>query len=103
MDCLVAFLPAIVNAWLSHLFDSDPGCSLVKLYWELQRARTGHLWSRILLYAQNSEAVTFSVKAQEMLTPWHSLLVKLLLLPVELPGHRVGSKIPFCGCLKSVC
>ena len=68
MDCLVAFLSAIINACLSHLFDSDPVHSLVKLYWELRMARTGHLWSRILLHAQSSEALIFGVKAQEMLT-----------------------------------
>lgn len=68
MNCLVAVLSAIISVWLSHLLDPNPVCGLVKLSWELQRARTGLLWSRILLYAQNSEALIVSMKAQEMLT-----------------------------------
>lgn len=68
MDHLVAFLSAIISACLSHLFDSNSVYGLVKFYWELRRARTGHLWSRILLCAQSNEALIFSMKAQEMLS-----------------------------------
>lgn len=67
MNCLVAFLSALVKAWLSHLFDPHLIYGLFSYSVRSEGQVPGRLWSRIPLCAQDSEELVFGVKAQQLL------------------------------------
>lgn len=91
MNCLVAFLSALVKAWLSHLFDPHLIYGLVSYSVRSEGQIPGRLWSRIPLRAQDGEELVFGVKAQQLLVL--SVAQPLTNLLFQVGGRGVG-KLP---------